>query len=428
MSLLLRFSIVLTALAASSAWAGDVLEVPLAAEPYGTFDGVAYMKYRGRFVGGTANGPYRVPYEVVAPEIPLEGNARVLLEPPHFFMGAGTRNVWFGPEFLFSRGFSHAQVGWSTRGLSILDPAAPDVFLSAPDGTDDEIVADFAAALRADPVAQGLLGSIQRLYAIGFSQSSQPLHRLLHSGILDRGQLDLTILFTIAWYDVHEPVQGAGRIIVLNTEGDVVARNAAALRRNHTLFPNYRLYEVAGGAHVPGPAFGNPLDWTPLLRAIFVAGNLWVTRGIEPPPSTLLEEKPKDSMGQYPLDPVYSAPQYDPVRGDGSALGVLARTGIVRDENLNAIGGMRMPDVAVGRAQFIAVIPSPLLVLGTFIDLQCELMPDGSVRFPNHGSYVSASAHAVNRLVKQRFLLEEEAAALVEQAAESNVGKRAACR
>ncbi len=92
------------------------------------------------------------------------------------------------------------------------------------------------------------------------------------------------------------------------------------------------------------------------------------------------------------------------------------------------MGGMRMPDVEVGRAQFIAVIPSPLLVLGTFIDLQCEPMPDGSVRFPNHGSYVSASAHAVNSLVKQRFLLEEEAASLVEQAAESNVGKRAACR
>ena len=44
-------------------------------------------------------------------------------------------------------------------------------------------------------------------------------------------------------------------------------------------------------------------------------------------------------------------------------------------------------------------------------------------RYPNHGIYVSKVAHAVNELVKERFLLEEDGEIIKEQAAESDIGK-----
>jgi hypothetical protein len=44
-------------------------------------------------------------------------------------------------------------------------------------------------------------------------------------------------------------------------------------------------------------------------------------------------------------------------------------------------------------------------------------------RYPNHGKYVSAVAHAANSLHKDRFLLDEDVQRYVEAAAESDIGK-----
>ena len=73
-----------------------------------------------------------------------------------------------------------------------------------------------------------------------------------------------------------------------------------------------------------------PLDWTPVARALFLAGHRWATEGIEPPPSAYLTEAPE---GQ--IDPVYQA-EY----------GLELETGIARDENGNALGGH--PDAGPG--------------------------------------------------------------------------------
>jgi hypothetical protein len=102
--------------------------------------------------------------------------------------------------------------------------------------------------------------------------------------------------------------------------------------------PDYRVYEVAGAAHLPGPR--NPLDHPAVMRAIFVAADRWLRSGVEPPPSTLMEQAPAGE-----IDPVY-----------GFA------TGIARAGDLNAKGGVRLPDLHVGRAQFIALdvsVPVP---------------------------------------------------------------------
>ena len=46
--------------------------------PFGTFDGVAFVRHTGMFEGETSLGEFRVPYEIVAPEDPTLGTGTVL--------------------------------------------------------------------------------------------------------------------------------------------------------------------------------------------------------------------------------------------------------------------------------------------------------------------------------------------------------------
>jgi hypothetical protein len=143
------------------------------------------------------------------------------------------------------------------------------------------------------------------------------------------------------------------------------------------------------------------------LRALFVAGDRWATKGICPPPNLFIEEAP---VGEF--DPVYGFP-----------------TGIARDENLNAEGGIQTPDLVLGRGQYIAAdfVTAPFPLYGKFIDLQCEPLPDWSPRFPNHGSYVCQYAQETIKLVADRFLLRRDALQMIREAAQSDVGKPGTC-
>lgn len=380
---------------------------PLVTEPFGQFNGVRYLKYTGRFEGETRNGRYRVPYEIVAPANPARGNGIVVVEPPHPAVGPGVRDIFLGQEFFFARGFSHAQVGWGSVGYEIVDPSATDAFIDA--GTDFDIVADFVNALKRDVTAARLVGGLRAVYSTGFSASSEPLYAVLHSELAP-GLLDLSVLFTVtvgANAEGHEPPEDAGRIMILNTEADVVLFGGANLRANDALHPSYRLYEVAGGPHIPNVLVGRRSllgnDWIPFLRALFVAGDRWSVEDRDPPPSAFLE-------ASEAIDPVYGYP-----------------TGIARDQNLNAIGGIRSPDLEAGRAQFLAVDFDFFFLFGDVLDLRCEPLSDGSLRFENHGVYLSRFVHQANALESARFLLPSDRAMAVRQAAQSVVGMPGSC-
>src|SRR5829696_6980867 len=63
----------------------------------------------------------------------------------------------------------HASVGYSTTFNRILDPTAQGVFINGGvivgnGRTDDEIIVDFARALRTDSVARALIGPAARRY------------------------------------------------------------------------------------------------------------------------------------------------------------------------------------------------------------------------------------------------------------------------
>ena len=275
-------------------------------------------------------------------------------------------------------------------------------------------MADFTRALKSDSEARPLLGRVRRLYSIGASNSTEPLHALLHSEP-GQGLFDLSFLVTppVAEHAIppggHEPPRGAGRVVLLTSEADLILFNAAALREGNRLHPRYRVYEVAGAPHIPNTWFPDrpsPLgnDWTPFLRALFVSADRWATRGWPPPASVYL--RPAD---EGESDPVYLFP-----------------TGIARDADLNARGGIRAPDLAIGRSRYLAVDFSFDPFFGNVIDLACVPL-HGSARFPSHRAYVRAFVRQVGRLLASGFLLPEDARAAATEAAHSDVGKPGSC-
>jgi len=213
----------------------------------------------------------------------------------------------------------------------------------------------------------------------------------------------------------YAPLTGIGKVIFVLSEADQLVSGAAQLRRS-VVGPDadpghYRLYEIAGAPHLAQPPPLNPLDFSGVVRAMFLAGDRWVRAGTPPPPSVLLAQAPPGA-----IDPVYGF-----------------ETGIARDANLNALGGIRFPDVEVGRALFIVslldvVIPPGLPgLVGAWFDLQCVPLADGSPRFASHGDYVDRVVRQANALQRNGFLLEADAEALKQQAAESEVGQPGIC-
>lgn len=391
-------------------------------EDFGKFRGKDYVRLTGRFVGTTAQGEFRVPYELIVPERRRVGNGTVLIEPPHFGQRFAARDDYLGHDFLFGRGYRYASVGWSTFQNSILDPTANDVFIAG--GQDDEIVVQFIHALKSDPNAMELLGPVERYYGYGFSQTSWLMHRILRSPA-GPGLLDFTILNATWWQGggfqgEFTPVSGVGKVVIVQTEADLVIADGGVIRAAAAHVDDYRVYEVAGAAHIPdvpsnhdNPVFGplivgtNPVDWPAVARAAFVAGDRWFRRGTPPPPSVFVEDDPSGAV-----DPVYGFP-----------------TGIARNADLNALGGVRLPDVELNRGRYMAADPNvPIAWLtGSYEDLACTPNADGGARFENHGEYVLRTAQLLRALKRGRLLLWRDAARMRREAAASDVGKPESC-
>jgi hypothetical protein len=393
--------------------------------PYGTWDGISFTRHTGWFEGETSAGTFRVPFEIVAPDDPEAGRHIVMVEPSHFIYGTLGRDYVLGPDEVFGRGMSYAAVGWSTNFRSILDLSATGVEIGGePTGQDPEILLEFAKALRNAPFAVGLLGEGNLLYGYGASQTSGTLLQVLHLPGA-QGIFDLSFLNERHWPEFYEPelfdlltgefepIDGVGKVVFVQTESELVLSEAEQLRQSVD-HPDYRIYEVAGSAHLPTPH--NPLNWTYPAEALWTAADAWVTEGTPPPPSLFIEPGP-DGV----VDPVYGFP-----------------TGIARDGDGNALGGIRLPSLAVGQALFIAMDPStgaPLppgfdFLSGNSVDLSCEPRPgsdSGEPRFTNHGDYVSAFAQQANELVAEGYLLAEDAESLTDGASASEIGKPGTC-
>ena len=427
------------AAAVSPALADDFDDV--ITEPFGVFAGVEYVRHTGVFEGESALGAFRVPFEVVAPADPGLGENTLLFEPPHSGFSTVGRDLILGPDLIFGRGLRFAAVGVGNFSeLHILDPSIPGLVLAGapfapadplnfPVGfiLDEEIIALFLVALESDEAMAAMLGSIDRRYAYGISESAAAISELLFDpNGLGQGVFDLSFLHAALWRPVfgapglfdnlpdgspvpvpyHHPT-GVGRVMIVNTEGDALLSDSefyqCAVDR-----ADFRLYEVSGAAHVPSET--NPLDHFAVMRAIFVQGDEWLRLGALPPDSRLMSRDPASDV--------------DP--------GCFEPTGILRDADDNALGGVRLPDLHVGRATYIASDPGSIFagiagLLGDSIDLSCAVDENGEPRFKNHGKYVSAFVHQANALRNAGFLLEDDAEFLKDEAAASSVGRPGNC-
>ncbi|MDF2703692.1 MAG: hypothetical protein K0S10_2638, partial [Rubrobacteraceae bacterium] len=394
----------------STASAAGTLQPP-SKTSLGKFRGVEYFQYAGLFVGETSTGKYSVPYRISAPANPRSANSStVLVEPPHFRQGTFLRESYLGRSFLFNRGFVHASVGYSTFANRILDPTADSVFINGGvfDGngqTDDEIIVDFARALRSD-TARALIGPAARRYLAGFSDSSDPVKRIVASGLAE-GVFDMVV--PIITWDMDNPQDNSeasiragkysGKVISVNSE--LEWHLGRALEDRGTSPDQYRYFIVPGTPHISDPLCDGtlsnrttPAGWQPALRAHFLQGHEWVSQGDAPPTSTRLAT----------------------TSGGGA---------IARDSNGNALlvditgaSAPRLPFVELGEATFLVPIPGatepPGVLLGTYAPQPPPTIED--LGFPSFPEYLAAFEKALNAQKQAGYMLKEDAKVLLERA------------
>jgi hypothetical protein len=394
----------------STASAAGTLQQPLKTSSLGTFGGVQYVQYDGLFVGKTSTGNYRVPYRISAPANPRRANHTVLVEPPHFAVGTYLREGWLGRPFLFGRRFLHASVAYSMASLgepstigSILDPATKDGFfidggvvLPGEDGlTDDEIVVDFARALASDQVARALMGPVKQRYLAGFSESADPVKRIVASGLAE-DIFDLAVPITTGSENDPQASIAAGKyrgkVITINSESEWFDGRALEDRGKS---PNqYRSFFVAGTPHVPDSLcpghFANkstPAGWQPALRAHFLQGHAWVTRGEAPPTSTRLATTMIDGVTE-----------------------VIARdaTGNAQVVDITGKPAPRLPYVELGEATFTTGF------VGTYAPQPPPTIEQ--LGFSGFNEYLAKFEDALDAQVQAGYMLEEDAQVLLKRA------------
>jgi hypothetical protein len=407
---------------------------------HGTFNGVRYTRYEAMFAGVTSNQrPYRVPCQIIAPTTPSQGSGLLLFDwlvasliPTAVGQEQADARYTMTDEFLFGRGLSYATVRCDKEGIgkrsTVSDPTRPwsdgllatsSEFITSP-GDEFDIVVDYVKALKSDPVALEMLGEIRRTAAFGYSASGYRLRGLLRLQ-MGRGLFDFSLVGGTGNGYAHPsgnsiinssaekaPLAGAGVEIDFQSETDIIALDAHKTRHEES---NYRVYQFAGAAHIrdidvaefglADAAEANPADWTPFFRALFVAANAWCD-GVVPPPSLWLGA-PNDAQ-------------------------------IARDERGNALvryvgqqavttTAYRLPEVAVGENRYIPVDMSydDGTILG-FLRVVAGSHVDLAAGFTDHDAYVAAITSHARTLQTQRYLLKEDADAIIRKAAQSDIG------
>jgi alpha/beta hydrolase family protein len=235
--------------------------------------------------------------------------------------------------------------------------------------------------------------------------------------------------------------------------------------------PFTRLYFMSSMQHGTGSAtsrgncqqFQNPLDSSPVQRALFIALDKWVTEGTLPPPSqvpkladgTLQPPLPQDGMGfphipgvtytglkttrylfNYGSDfrntgiPTINPPSGSAPYQDNPAWGPIYPSFIPKtDSDGNDIAGVRLPRVTVPLATYTGwalrsgaqandgcessgqYIPFPATKAARLAS--GDPRPSAQERYGSYGTYSLAFAMAVKKMVANRTLLQEDAVSVL---------------
>jgi hypothetical protein len=215
--------------------------------------------------------------------------------------------------------------------------------------------------------------------------------------------------------------------------------------------PNVRIFMLAGTKHGPGswppadtdaqPLKVNPNDYRWAQRALLADLDQWVRRGVAPPPSRHPQLSDGTLVAQrdikYPDVPAVQWPLHVPggFRADlPGAVSVLPFIVPQVDSDGNDIGGIRLPEQAIPlgtytgwafRSERIGAPSTLIAMAGSYIpfakthsDRDKNHDPRLSVeeRYSSRADYVRRVEEVANRLVQERYLLQEDVAAIVEAA------------
>jgi Alpha/beta hydrolase domain len=360
---------------------------------------------------------------VRAPIDPKKFNGTVIVEWLNVSAGRDIDVDWdYGYNELLNNGFAYVGVTAQTVGISALKAWDPSRYGSLSIPSDDysyDIFSQAGEALLSDGAHSPLHGlHVRKLIADGESQSAvrmttyvdavAPLARvydgyLIHSNGATGAPLSGTLRAptpTLLRTDLGRPV------LNFETETDVLAH----LRARQPDNANYRLWEVAGTAHVDNDAltlFGyqdhsqTPQDVNPSCTATantapendvfdtaYADLRTWVTTG-QPPPHA-----PRMQINA-------------------------AGTDVARDSFGNGIGGIRLPQLEAPTATLTGTGNKPAdtnpvsgfcVLFGTTTPFSAATL---SRLYPTHADYVRAFTAATTRLARQGFVLPADRSALL---------------
>ena len=236
----------------------------------------------------------------------------------------------------------------------------------------------------------------------------------------------------LAISDIVEQVNRLGqiapRMIFVNTTTDYFSLRASLGRtggsgtEDKPLPPNVRMYDVAGASHALIPGTGQCklpfaiLDWHPVMRSTLVALDRWLSANISPPPSELmpLREAPADAMA-------FRAPSYLP-----KAIIQIP----IRDQDGNATGGVRLPDMAAPLGthggqnpplSFVCSLGSSYVAFAKTKEEReavGDSRPSLVERYKDRSDYMNRIRAAARDLEQRGFLLTEDSAIISYGAAE----------
>jgi hypothetical protein len=204
-----------------------------------------------------------------------------------------------------------------------------------------------------------------------------------------------------------------------------LGRTGASGATDQPLPDKVRMYDIAGGSHVrvaEAPTCTLPpghLDWTPVSRALLLRLDAWVSHNAEPPASELM-----------PLEPASAEPPA--LRAPTMLSGALIQVP-KRDDDGNALGGVRLPDIAVptgtngGQNQPQTFTCMLVGSFSAFAATKAERERSGDTRpsieerYRSRDDYVNRVRVAARDLMARGFLLPEDAAVIVQEAASSKL-------
>ncbi|MBS0548252.1 MAG: hypothetical protein JSR24_10905 [Proteobacteria bacterium] len=444
-----------------------------------------------------ANGKVEYASDIVLlmPAAPTKGNGALLVDVPNRGRVYGValynspRDEPFesgtlaqGTGFLEDRGFALAEVSWELgKGAtlpSFVDEAGKTQYV---EGAGFAIMRDaalFFAHAQADAAGtpNPLKGAIKRTLASGKSQSGRFLKTFLLNGfnngpgrrvfdgmhIFVSGSGLLPILrsspgpassgnaapsfddpdfrgvndgpYTIGEILAKTPKGKAGppKIVMISSTTDFLSLRASMGRTGadgtaeQPLPENVRMYDIAGASHAvllksDCKLPRERLDWSPVSRATLLALDHWVSGNANPPPSRLM-----------PLEPATGDP--DVLAAPRTANGAIIQRP-KRDADGNAMGGVRLPDVAVPLGTHAAQQDPKSFgcsLAGAFLPFAAtkqaredakDSRPSLAERYVNRDDYVNRVRIAARALQAEGFLLADDAAVIIAAAAATRAVK-----